>query len=140
MKKVFNNLQYGIFIDHRKAVLVRIDEAHEVNTEDFRAPAAQHFAGESTTKTGLFGRTLNRQSQDQRKKEADLKKWCKSLAGKMVKAGQIYIFGPSDTKYLLQHEVERRKTLQDTYMEVETTDKLNRNEVIRNVKKHFRVA
>jgi len=141
MKKALNTLQYGIYINRRKAVLVSLDGNRELSTADFSSPVTTlHFAGESSSKTGLFGHTLNRQQQQQRKKEEDLKKWCKSLVARMKNAGQVFIFGPSDTKYLLQHEVERRKTMQHVYMEMETTDNLTRNQVIRLVKKHFKVA
>lgn len=141
MKKAFNNRQYGVFIDTKKAILVSIDDQKEMTAEDFRSPLpALHFAGETTTKTGLLGRTLSRQPHVQRKTQEDFRKWCKTIVAKMVKASQVYIFGPSEAKYILQHEVERRKTLQNVFMEVETTDKLNRGEVLRQVKAHYRMG
>jgi len=141
MKKAFNTLRYGLYINRKKAVLVSIGEHQELNAMDFPSPFVPlHFAGETTTKTSLFGRTMNRQQKQQHKIEGDLKKWCRDLVARMTKAGQIFIFGPSDTKYQLQHEVEKRKALHEVCMEVETSGNLTRNQVISKVKKHFNVV
>lgn len=139
MKKNVNVLQYGIFIDHKKAIIVSIDTQNEITSEECKIPATPvRFNGESTDKTGLFRHTLNRQSHKQQKSQAEFKKFCKEIAGKIKRANQIYIFGPAEGKYDLYREIESRKSMSDVYVEIGTSDKLTKAEVVRAVKEHYK--
>ena len=139
MKKDFNTLQYGIFIDHKKAVVVSINEKNLIATESFKAPLiALHFKGEKTTKTGLLGKTVNRQKKQQNQTNLNFRKFCKTVAGQLKRANQIYIFGPADAKYALQNEVQKRKSLAAVYLKVATTAPMLQKEVIRTVKKYYK--
>ena len=139
MKKDFNTLQYGIFIDHKKAVVVSINEKNLIATESFKAPlTGLHFKGEKTTKTGLLGKTVNRQKKQQNQTNLNFRKFCKTVAGQLKRANQIYIFGPADAKYALQNEVQKRKSLAAVYLKVATTAPMLQKEVIRTVKKYYK--
>ncbi|MFM7838826.1 MAG: hypothetical protein ACKO6K_04615 [Chitinophagaceae bacterium] len=139
MKKDFNTIQYGIFIDHKKAVVVSIDEKNQIATESLKAPLTSlHFKGEKTTKTGMLGKTVNRQKKQQNQTNLNFRKFCKTVAGQLKKANQIYIFGPADAKYALQNEIEKRKSLSAVYLKVAKAAPMVQKEVIRTVKKYYK--
>jgi hypothetical protein len=138
MKKNVNIMQYGIFIDHKKAIIVAIDGENNISSEEYKFPASpSRFAGEGTDKTGLFRHTLNRQDHKQQRAQAEFKKFCKEIVGKLNKANQVYIFGPAEGKYDLYREIEGRKSMSEVYVEIGTSDKMKKTEIVRAVKEHF---
>jgi hypothetical protein len=52
-------------------------------------------------------------------------------------ANQIFIFGPAEGKYDLYREIEGRKSMSNVYVEIGSSDKMTKAEVIRTVQKHF---
>ena len=132
-------MQYGIFIDHKKAIIVSIDAKNQVTSEECKMQTTPtRFKGESTDKSGLFRHTLNRESHKQQKSQAEFKKFCKEVAGKLKRANQVYVFGPAEGKYDLHREIESRKSMSHVYVEIGTSDKLTKAEVVRAVKEHYK--
>lgn len=131
-------MQYGIFIDHKKAIIVAIDVENHISAEEYTLPVSPtRFTGEGTDKTGLFRHTLNRQDQKQQRAQNNFKKFCKEIVGKLNKANQVYIFGPAEGKYDLYREIEGRKSMSEVYVEIGTVEKMKKAEIVRAVKEHF---
>lgn len=140
MKKAYNTLQYGVFIDQQKAHVVSIDEKNKIVSTTLRnAPVHQRFKGEATTKTGMLGHTLNRQRQQQNREHEYFRKFCKTVANQLKKANQVLIFGPADAKYLLHQEMEKMKTLKQLYVVIGRSAPLTRAEAERKVKQYYKV-
>ncbi|TAL41915.1 MAG: hypothetical protein EPN92_12275 [Chitinophagaceae bacterium] len=139
MKKNYSTLQYGLYIDHRRAYIICVDEKNEMSGEELKSGINTHprISGETTNKTGLFRHTLNKESQQQNKTNNEFKKFCKQVAGHLKKVNQVFIFGPSDAKHEMQNELESRKSLAGIYTAVETTNKMTLDEAKRFVKSHF---
>ena len=138
MKKSVNIMQYGIFIDHKKAILVSIDGKNNTATEEIKmTESPARFSGESTDKTGMFRHTLDHQSRKQNKDQNEFRKFCKEIATRLKFANQIFIFGPAEGKYDLHREIEGRKSMSNVYVEIGSSDKMTKAEVIRTVQKHF---
>lgn len=140
MKKAYNTIQYGIFIDNKKAYIVGIDEKNKLASETIKPPQAQmHFKGETTNKTGMLGHTLNRQQKQQNQAHLYFSKFCKTIAGRLKKANQLIIFGPSDAKYILHRELEKVKSLKHLYVVLRKTEPQTRIEAERYVKQFYKI-
>lgn len=139
MKKAYNLTQYGVFIDHSKAYIVAIDEKNEVSAEALKAPLGHlHFAGEKTTKTGQLGHTLNQQRKQQNKGHQEFSRFCKLITGKLTRANQIYVFGPSTAKQALRREIEQTKALKGIYLKIATRNKMDKRGAVREVKGFYK--
>lgn len=140
MKKAYHTIQYGVFIDHKKAYIVGIDEKNKMSSETLKAPLVQpRFKGETTTKTGMLGHTLNRQAQQQNRENGYFRKFCKVVAGRLKKANQLFIFGPSEAKYVLHQELEHTKSLKHLYVVMGKSEPLTRAEAERYVKQYYKI-
>jgi len=66
-----------------------------------------------------------------------LKKYCKSIIGKLDKAHSILIFGPSETKFELQKALRDDNSLKQINEELLVTDVMDKDAALRYVEKHF---
>ena len=139
MKKAYNQMQYGVFIDHSKAYVIGINEKNEVSSEIVKAPLRHlHFAGEKTAKTGQFGHTLDQQRKQQHKEHQEFGKFCKAITSKLTRANQIYVFGPATAKQVLRKEIEQTKALKGIYLKIATRDKMDKRGAVREVKGFYK--
>lgn len=135
MKKDTNNLQYGIYIDHKTAFVIAVDNL-TVTTEEIRNAFAvsPHYAGETSSKTGMLGVTVSPQRRQQNKGNSDFRKFCKTVLAPLKRVNQVMLFGPADAKYELHKVMEEKKSLAQLYCRVKTTDKMNKADAVRFVK------
>ena len=139
MRKDTHPNRYGVWIDHRKAVIVRLDldgrPTHEVHESGLGR--RDRFKGERTSKTGLFRHTLDRQPERQHRENTAFKSFVKSLLARLEKPNGILVMGPGDGRHILSGEIARRKSLSGVWMESKPVDKMTIPEIKRLVKEHF---
>ena len=130
MKKDLHNLIYTIWVDGKTAMIMR-DEPHGTqHTELVRNEEAgrERFGGETTDKTGILGKSEDRQTHVQNRENQQLLKWVKEVAHKVRYARAVHILGSGDVRHLLQNEIESDKELRDITITNAACRKLSENE------------
>ena len=142
MKKDTRTNRYGIWVDHKKAVVLCLDGENRLTHETFKSglDIPRRFDGETTDKTGLFGHTLNRQTRDQRKSTRDFQAFIKDVVGRLEKVNAVLLMGPGDARHVLENEVGRRKSLGGIWLENRAADKMTIPQLRAAVIGHFRAG
>jgi hypothetical protein len=141
MKKGLHDLLFAIWIDNQKAMIIRDEPGGVYHYELIQNEhSKEHFPGEKTDKTGLFGTTLNNESHDQNRENEHLKKFIKQVANNIRYANTIYIMGPGDTRHLLQNELEGHKDLEKIIIQNSPAEKMDKDAFERKARSLFSVA
>ncbi len=130
-KKNTNCLKYAIWIDQQKAIIACMDEEGAITTESLQSEIGKpvRFAGETSTKSRLFGSSLNNEKHIQNKQNQLKKNFLKEVGTRLTKVESVIILGPADTKYELHKELEKRKPLAGARMELKSADKMKLHEI-----------
>jgi hypothetical protein len=139
MKKDRHDLQFAIWIDSQKAMVIWDEPGgtHHLEVLHNELPAKERFDGEGTNKTGLFRTTLNGESHQQNRENEFLRKFVKSVAAKVRYAHTIYIMGSGNTRHLLQHELEGNKDLRNIILQNTPANHLTADEFEREARSLF---
>jgi stalled ribosome rescue protein Dom34 len=123
--------QAGLWIDHRKAVIVLISEAGEQTTE-ISSGMEKHvrFTGGPASDDG--------DTEDVRDRQYDmhLNKFYDQVIAHLRQADSILIFGPGEAKNELQKRLER-KGLKERLLPLESADKLTDKQIAARVRERF---
>jgi len=123
--------QAGLWIDHRKAVIVLISEAGEQTTE-ISSGMEKHvrFTGGPASDNG--------DTEDVRDRQYDmhLNKFYDQVIAHLRQADSILIFGPGEAKNELQKRLER-KGLKERLLPLESADKLTDKQIAARVRERF---
>jgi len=119
--------QAGIWIDHKEAFVVFVDEGHR---PEFGIEKHVHFTGHSSGHAG--------QADDQRDRQlaAHLGTYYDEVIAQVGAADSIFIIGPGEAK----GELEKRlasKGMGAKVVGVETADKMTDHQVAARVRQHF---
>ena len=125
MKIEKNYIDYGIYIDHKKAFLISIDkEVHEETLDN--------------DEEGFDTRIFTEEQSNQNRNNEILKKFCKNIITRLRQVHRVFIFGPSEAKYELQKEILATKSIMlEGREELATTDKMTMKEAKSFALKHF---
>lgn len=140
MKKDLHDLLFAIWIDSQKAMIIREEPGgthhYEIVHNEW---VKEHFPGEKTDKTGLFGTTLNNEWHDQNRENEYLLKFIKEVAHNVRYAHTIYILGPGQTRHLLQNELEAHKDLGNVIIQNSPAEQMSREAFEMEAKSLFAV-
>jgi hypothetical protein len=121
----------GVWIDHKKAVIVSI------------------AAGQVTTRTlesdiGAHSRYSGFQAGGEKKYEEhhnqDLDRYYDDVIGQLGKPDALLLFGPGEAKLQLKERLGRSKELPESVVAVDSTDKLTDPQIVAKVKEHYGIA
>lgn len=142
MKKETRTNRYGIWIDHRQAVVVRIDADDRLQHVTMKSGFTAHprFPGEKTDKTGLFGHSIDRQARDQRRAEREFGAFLKEVVRSLEKVNAVLVMGPGDARHGLENEIRSRKSLAAAWLENRACDKMTIPQLRAAVAEHFNVV
>jgi hypothetical protein len=132
--------QYAIWIDHKKAIIGCIDEKGNFSSEELLSDmeGRERFGGEETSKTGLFGHTLNREKQLQNRRHNLFKSFIKLIVSRLERVNSILVLGPSDARHELCNEIQKRRSFADIWIETKPADKLDIHGLKQAMKTHFK--
>lgn len=124
----------GVWVDHRKAVVVTIWEEKET-------VQIVHSSLETTGHPSDFGSQYGGQDMQaddflQRHSTVCLKKFYNDVAGYVKNADSIMLMGPGEAKVELRKNLERRM-MGDKIIEVMPADKLTEREVTLKVRAYY---
>jgi hypothetical protein len=135
-QKTQTQKQMGLWIDHRKAVIVTLtDEGHQVklitsNLESDTRPAAGWPAH-----SGQDYRS-NAEDHQERRLTGHLDKYYDEVISAVHDAQSILIFGPGEAKGELKKRIEN-KGLHGRIVAVETADEMTEPQIAAKVRQHF---
>jgi hypothetical protein len=128
----------GLWIDHRKAVIVNVTAGAE---ETLEIPSnvekqAGRFAGIRST-TPYESKLVKADDTRQRKFTGDLNQYYDEVVAAIREIDAIFIFGPGEAKGQLKKRLEYAK-LGDHIVATETSDKMTTPQVTAKVREYFR--
>ncbi|HCC79243.1 MAG: hypothetical protein A2X25_15450 [Chloroflexi bacterium GWB2_49_20] len=123
--------QIGLWIDHRKAVIVIVTEAGE-ETREITSNIEKHvrFTGGTASEDGSTEDTRDRQFGNH------LNNFYDKVFAVIHDADSIQIFGPGEAKGELEKHLER-KGLKGRILAIETMDKMTNRQITAKVREHF---
>ena len=126
------NHKVGIWIDHKKAVIVSAS-ADGVTTKTLESDVEAHprYAGQQDG--GGEKKYEERHSQD-------LDRYYDEVIRQLTDADELLIFGPGEAKVELKKRLRRSKTHSERTIGIETTDKLTDPQIVAKVREHFGIA
>jgi len=125
----------GLWIDHRKAVIVTLTDGGNT-TEEVESDAEAHvrFSGGSG---GLSGsRAGGGEATRERRLEGELGKYYDHVITRIRDAEEILIFGPGEAKGELRAHLEHAG-LGKRIVGVETVDKMTNHQIAAKAREHF---
>ena len=128
MKKISKNIvNYAVWVDHKKAIIVSRDKKGVATAETLRSDmeSRERFKGESTNKSRTFDTTLDIGKKMQNREHEQMHHFFKQLLTHIpASAAFVLIAGPSEAKYELHKAFSKKKALSHIRVEMKTTAKL----------------
>ena len=123
------NHQVGIWIDHKKAVIV------SASTDGVTSKTVE-------SQVGSHGRFSGPQEGGGEKKYEDrhgeqLDHYYDQVIHELGQPEALLIFGPGEAKLQLKERLSRSKALSESLVGVETSDKLTDPQIVAKVKEHY---
>jgi len=121
--------EVGIWIDHKKAVVVTISVGH-VSTKTLVSDVGPHTRYAGSQEGGGEKKYEERRSQD-------LDRYYDDVISQLGQPDALLLFGPGEAKLQLKDRLGRSKVLSDRIVAVESADKLTDPQIVAKVKEHY---
>ena len=125
------NHKVGIWIDHKKAVIVSASADGVTTTVESDVGAHPRYAGQQDG--GGEKKYEERHGQH-------LDRYYEEVIRQLTDADELLIFGPGEAKVELKDRLGRAKGHSELSIGIETTDKLTDPQIVAKVKEHFGIA
>ena len=132
--------QVGLWIDHRKAVMVTV-AGEEITENVVESSSAKRVRFSGGTASGSRGSRGAAGGEDTRERhfEGDLAKFYDRVIAHLGDAEDIFIFGPGEAKTELRAQLER-EGLAGRVTGVEAVDKMTSRQISEKVRRRFAAA
>jgi hypothetical protein len=136
----------GIWLDHRKAVVVSLTKNRLVfdsNQElleyiESNIERRVRLSGGSRSRKTPYGpQEISVDSKQEDRVKRQLRKYYQQIIQKINDADRILIFGPSEAKVELKKEIEKSGQLGKRIQKVESADKMTQKQIVAKVKKVY---
>jgi hypothetical protein len=137
----------GIWVDHKKAVIVTKKQTERSYEEDAELLVTQiisdverkvRLAGGSRTRNTPYGpQDVAVDGKIEARQKQQLKKFYHRIIEGITDADKILIMGPGEAKLELKKEIEKSKALIPKIVGVHTSDKMTNNQIAAKVKSYF---
>ena len=129
--------QAGLWIDHRKAVIVIVtEEGEEIQKIESGMGRHVHYRGASTTKSPYSTQYQQGDDQLDNKFTEQLNKFYDEVIAHIRAAEAVLIFGPGEAKGELEKRIEH-EGLKAQILAVETVDKMTDRQISAKVRERF---
>jgi hypothetical protein len=127
----------GLWIDHRKAIVVAItDKGEEIGLLISKAEKQLRRSGDSPLKGSYEPSQVPASNRRQRALTGHLNIYYDAVIASIGDAEAILIFGPGDAKGELQKRL-KRSNLGERIVDIETVDKMTDRQIAAKVRKYF---
>lgn len=125
------NHNVGIWIDHKRAVIVTASEGR-VTTKTLESEVEAHprYSGQQDG---------GGEKQYEERHGQHLGQYYDEVISQLGQPEALLIFGPGEAKLELKERLSRSKTLSGRTVDIETADKLTDPQIVAKVKEHFRI-
>jgi hypothetical protein len=129
--------EVGLWIDHRKTVIVAIENDVEV-IRNIKSNMEKHVRFSSGTHSKAHNNTQGSTAEDVRDRQFDnsLDNYYKGIVSLIRDADSIWIFGPGEAKVELE-SLLKHENLGEHIVGVETVDKMTDNQIAAKVRDRF---
>lgn len=127
--------EVGVWIDHKKAVIVTGD-GETIEKLESKMETYVHTNGGIHGKTPSGALVFTAEDQRDRHFVEHLNKYYTTVIAQIRDAGAILIFGPGEAKFELEKKL-RHAELHKNIIGVESTDKLTDRQIVAKVKNFF---
>ncbi len=128
--------QAGLWIDHRKAVIVSVADGQEATTQ-VDADVEKHVRYSGGTASGSHGsQSGGGEDTRERRFEGELAKYYDEVIAHVHNAEAIFVLGPGEAKLELKARLEA-KGLGARIVGIETADKMTNPQVAARVRAQF---
>lgn len=130
--------QIGIWLNSTKAILVEMANGSEtVRTIESEVESRTRYPGEGKNFSRLGSMQVNPSKKNTNRKKHQLHHYFDEIIDELEGAENIFIFGPSTTKNLLEKEIRKNSSFINKNISIENSDKMTQNQLIAKVKTHF---
>jgi hypothetical protein len=128
----------GIWIDHRKAVMIVVSPGH-VTTQTVESDVGPHsrYSGRAASATPDRPQAGRGEKRYEAHNRESLDRYYDEVIRQMGQPEALLIFGPGEAKLQLKDRLRHSKALSEVVIETESTDKLTDTEIVARVKQHF---
>jgi hypothetical protein len=127
----------GIWIDHRKAVIVTVlDDGEQVDTISSNIEKHPERTGDSPLKGRYEAHQVPADDKRQRALTGHMNAFYDIVIGKIATADAMFIFGPGEAKGELKRRLEHQR-LGSRVSALETSDKLTDRQISAKVRQYF---
>ncbi len=121
----------GVWIDHKKAVIVSI-AAGQVTTRTLQSDVGPHPHYSGSQQGG--------EKKYEERHNQDLDRYYDDVIGQLGKPDALLVFGPGEAKLQLKERLGRSQVSSQSIVAVESADKLTDPQIVAKVKEHYGVA
>jgi len=131
----------GIWIDHREAIIVRLDgDEATVDAFESNVEPKTKAAGGARSKTPYGPQDVAAGGRRSRRQAMQLAQYYQEVVDRVRDAGALLLFGPGGAKQELLSAIERSHHHNTTATEIATTDHLTQPQMVAFVKEHFGIV
>jgi len=129
--------EVGLWIDHRKAVIVTIENEVDV-TREIRSNLEKHVRFSTGTRTKVPNSPKGSTAEDMRDRQFNdhLGNYYDGIISFIRGAEAIWIFGPGEAKVEFKNHL-LREGLEGKIVGIETVDKMTDHQIAAKVRDHF---
>ncbi len=129
--------EVGLWIDHRKTVIVTIEDEGEV-TREIKSNMEKHVRFSSGTQSNDSNHFEGSTAEDVRDRQFGdhLDKYYDGIISLIREADSIWIIGPGEAKVEIENRL-KRDGLGDRIVGIETVDKMTDRQITAKVRDHF---
>lgn len=124
--------QAGIWIDHKKAVIVTIKNG-QIGTSTLVSDVGPHAHYSGSQEGGGEKKYEERHARN-------LDRYYEEVIARLDEPDELLLFGPGEAKTELKGRIGRSKALADSAISVMNSDKLTEPQIIATVKEHYEAA
>ena len=126
----------GLWIDHKKAIIVSIgDKEEKLKVIESNVEKQLRRTGDHPMKGHHEGLTMHQEPTRERSYTGHLDIFYKEIIKHLHNAESIFIFGPGAAKDELKKHLEQSKL--SRHIDIETVDKMTDNQIAAKVRHHF---
>ncbi len=129
--------EVGLWIDHRKTVMVTIENGVDM-TREIRSNMEKHVRFSSGTQSHAPDSSTGSTAEDVRDRQFDdhLGRYYEGIVSMIKGADAIWIFGPGEAKVELENLL-KHDDLGSRIVGVEAVDKMTDRQIVAKVRAHF---
>jgi hypothetical protein len=129
--------QIGLWIDHKKAVIVFLENGkEEIRQIESNLEKHAHIKGGARAKTPFGAQCFTAETQTDRRFKEHLNKYYQQVISAIGGATSLLVFGSGEAKHELEKHLKEKGQVKNIY--IEAADKMTERQIIAKVRAYFK--